>query len=253
MTAVLLVLVLSNVAQADASSQSPAGYEEAIAQALTELAASNYPEAREEFRRAHALFPNARTLRGLAMIEFELRNYGECLLLMQQSLASTIRPLEAKMRADGEELMARARRYLGEVRIETDPSRTMLVVDGVSQKVDKAGSVLLDVGEHTLEFQASGYAAERRVIQVNGGERTVLRVSLTPLGPLRSDAQQLPSGRSPDVQPVYKKWWVWSLVAVVAVGGATATALLLARDRNRAKEPQGGNMIGVRLNSLRSF
>ncbi|MEY4512912.1 MAG: hypothetical protein RLZZ450_5034 [Pseudomonadota bacterium] len=50
------------------------GYRETIAEALIEYEAHNYLEARTLFERAHKLYPNARTLRGLAVVAFELRN-----------------------------------------------------------------------------------------------------------------------------------------------------------------------------------
>ncbi|HEX6239538.1 MAG TPA: hypothetical protein VFZ61_01540, partial [Polyangiales bacterium] len=72
---VVLLAIVSIAASATAQSAAksgPPGYADAIEQALSELEAANYPEAREEFQRAHAIYPNARTLRGLGMVEFEL-------------------------------------------------------------------------------------------------------------------------------------------------------------------------------------
>jgi hypothetical protein len=66
--------------------------------------------AREELRRAHAIFPNARTLRGLGMVEFELRSYVQSVQLLEQALAASVKPLDGKLRTDTEALLARAQR-----------------------------------------------------------------------------------------------------------------------------------------------
>lgn len=56
----------------ESTQKEPAGYRDAIDTALQEMGLGNYEEAREQFARAHALSPNARTLRGLGISEFEL-------------------------------------------------------------------------------------------------------------------------------------------------------------------------------------
>src|SRR5262245_12806154 len=53
----------------------PDSYEQLITRALTEFDARNFAEARALFLQAHALRPTARTLRGIGVTEFELRNY----------------------------------------------------------------------------------------------------------------------------------------------------------------------------------
>lgn len=231
----------------------PPGYDEAVSQALSELEANNYPEAREEFRRAHALFPNARTLRGLGMVEFELRNYGECVQLLQLALASDVRPLDDKLRADTESLLVRARRYLGEVHVETDPLSATVIVDGTHMELREGGSILLEVGEHTLEVRAPGHAPEKRLVQVKGGERTQLQVVLDPLS--SANDQRAPTGapgRPSDLQPLYKKWWLWTIVAAVAVGAGTTAAVLLSRNE-RDKTPANGGEPKVHLQTLTRF
>ena len=49
-------------------------YEAMITDGLAEFQAQRYAEARALFERAHALSPNARTLRGIGMVAFEMRD-----------------------------------------------------------------------------------------------------------------------------------------------------------------------------------
>jgi hypothetical protein len=262
-SATLLLLAILSVgasvhAQSGAKS-GPPGYADAIDQALTELEAANYPESREEFQRAHAIYPNARTLRGLGMVEFELRNYTRSVQYLEAALTSKEKVLDAKLRAETQALLERAQRYIGTVVIELEPSSATLTVDGIAADVTQ-GSVRVDVGQHTLEAQAPGRATERRIVQVERGAHLDVKMSLADLSAVstsRVAAQKAePSVASSEprseVQPVYKKWWLWTTVAVVVVGGATAAAILLTRDE-RTTAASGTNTQGVTLHTLERF
>lgn len=246
----------------DNANQAPPGYSEAVAQAVAELDANNFPEAREEFRRAHALFPNARTLRGLGMVEFELRNYVESVRLLEQSLASTTKPLDGSLRKETSALLERARRYVGEIKVEVEPANATVTLDGAAIDVPRSRTLTLEVGEHTFEARATERAPLRRIVQLSGGAHMTVRLALTKLqaGPVKSTvrgAEDAPPGNTDPAQPrseqtpAYKKWWVWTMVAVVVAGGATASALLLTRDRRaETQAQQGTNTIGESLHSL---
>jgi hypothetical protein len=259
---VVLCLGISVCASARAAEKLPAGYKEAITHAVAELEAGNFPEAREEFRRAHDIFPNARTLRGLGTVEFELRNYAECVRLLQEALASTVKPLEGTLRAEAEALLKRAQRYLGAVRLVLEPSSATVVVDGTPVELGPEGILLLEVGAHTLEAKAVGHTPERRVVQVEGGGRMDLTISLPLPGPppetgpvAEPEPERGPPDVPPERRPAYKKWWVWTTVAVVCAAGATTAALLIKREREKDTPgvDDGANTVGVSLQTLGRF
>ena len=108
----------------------PKGYRAAIDEALSEYQALNFEEARALFAKAHALFPNARTLRGLGMVEFERRNYRASADYLTQALASQVRPLEGELRTATEQLLERARGFLGEIRLSVEPTDARVLLDG---------------------------------------------------------------------------------------------------------------------------
>ena len=114
--------------------------------------------------------------------------------------------------------------------------------------------LLLQVGEHSLEVQAPGRIPHKRTLQVRGGEHALLRVTLDSLGPsaaLHTDTR--PTETSAPT-PVYKKWWLWTTVAVVAVAGATTAALLLTRDdKTNTDAIEGTDTAGVSLQTWRRF
>ena len=76
-------------------SQDPAGYPELVEAALSEYHLGHFEEARGLLRKAHALFPNARTLRVLGMAEFELRNYATAAGYLEGALPSRYAPSTA--------------------------------------------------------------------------------------------------------------------------------------------------------------
>ncbi|HEX6242186.1 MAG TPA: PEGA domain-containing protein [Polyangiales bacterium] len=249
--AVLAIVVWLGVPRAHAQ-QPPAGYAEAVTQALTELEANNYPEAREEFRRAHAIFPNARTLRGLGMVEFELRNYVQSVQLLEEALASPVKPLDGSLRTDTQALLARAQRYVGELRIEIDPEEATVSIDGEPAGLNADGVVRLEVGEHTLSAQAAGRATEKQTIEVVGGERAELRIRLSHIGVAAGASGTHEQERPPERRPVYKRWWLWTTIAVVVAGGAATAAVLLTRkDDEKSVAVDGTNTVGASLHTLR--
>lgn len=75
----------------------PTGYRELIAEAVAEYEARHFEEARALFRRAHAMFPNARTMRGQGMAEFELRNYRGAIQCFESALSSRARVRSAEL------------------------------------------------------------------------------------------------------------------------------------------------------------
>lgn len=246
-----------------AATKEPAGYRQAIDTALQEVELGNFEEAREQFARAHALFPNARTLRGLGISEFELRHYVVAVEHLEQSLASAVKPLDGNLRRDTEALLTRAKSYTGEVELTLSPESAAVTVDGVRQLEPGAHSVRLDVGDHVLEARADGYASQRLGVTVHGGQHQQVSLQLAslaaaaaaPVGetsPAPAVAAEAP--RSERV-PVYKRWWLWTAVgAVVAAGVVVAVVMTTREDKTEYRGVASENTPpGAGLQPLVSF
>lgn len=222
----------------------PAGYGEAIDAAVREHELGHFVEARELLLRAHKLYPNARTLRGLGKVEYELRNYGHAVEYLQRALASPERPLDARLRADVEEVLARARAYVGEVHVNVDPGTASVIVDGITVASGPEASLRLLVGDHVIEFRADGRLPERRAVRVNGGEEMQIQVVLSPPQdlsvrgtPERTLVLRTPEQAPREDRPVYKNPWLWTGVGIVVAGAVTAIAIAATRDRDTLAEP----------------
>ena len=120
-------------------------YSVLIRQAVAEFELGNYAEARVLFGQAHAAFPNARTLRALGLMDFELKNYRACMQELQAALVSAERPLSGSLRSRTEQVLRRARAFLGayKLRFEPKPSELELRVDSAPAVVDEHGKLWL--------------------------------------------------------------------------------------------------------------
>jgi hypothetical protein len=247
----LYVLVIGLVAALSAGrvhadeAPEPAGYRETIEQALSEYGHQNYEEASTLFSRAHALYPNARTLRGMGMAAFELRRYEESANQLEAALASQVRPLDGELRSETSALLSRARGFLAVVNVEIKPTTATLLLDG--QPVKPGNELNLRLGEHVLEVRAEDYRPERRTLRVHGGEVLRIEVSLNP------SQQQLAAPPVERPRPLYKNAWLWTGVGAVVLGGVVAGVVLAMRDKGGDKTVPNdtpNSLPGVSLSSL---
>src|SRR4029453_8230163 len=84
-----------------------------IGDAVAEYDAGHFQEARALFRQAHEKQPTARTLRGIGMCSFELRDYVEATRALTASLREQRRPLTSEQKRHAEALLARAATLVG--------------------------------------------------------------------------------------------------------------------------------------------
>lgn len=221
-----------------AAAKDPPAYTEAIELGVSEFEAGNATEARAHFTRAHALYPNARTLRALGMVAFELKRYLECTRYLEQALGSTERTLEGERRKETEKLLERANGYLGRFILDLE-SDTRLTVDGGGDALRGGDELVLEAGDHTLEFRASGRVANKRVLTVQGGEREPLRVVLVPLQLGSSGTHAHPPGGGQDSskkRPLYRNPWLWTAVGLVLAGAGAGAAIAITRDPTTKNE-----------------
>src|SRR5262245_443922 len=95
---VLFALAASSSAYAEEAL--PAGYQAQVDLGRSEAAAGRWEEARVAFRKAHALYPNARTLRGIGMVAFEIRDYVDAARQLELALAEPRRALDETQRRE---------------------------------------------------------------------------------------------------------------------------------------------------------
>ncbi len=252
-SAVLVAAVVGLVA-AQASAQarhaarpSAADYYATIGQALSEYDAHNFEEALTLFAKAHALSPNARTLRGMAMAEYALRRYVECIGHLRLALDSTVKPFTGSLRLQAEELLRKAQQYVSRVTVQVAPANAnaSVTVDGAAVVLAPDGTLSLQVGERMLEVQAEGFETERRKLLLQGGDEQTLSVALrreasaapqVPAAALTSATTPTKAADTTGTGPqddgsagrhsVWKSPWLWTGAGALVAGAIVTVALL---------------------------
>jgi hypothetical protein len=191
--AAALALAAQGASVARGQPDDPA-YRAVITEAVAEFDAGRFPEARALFLRAHALSPSARTLRGIGMASFEVRDYPEAHRALSAALVEPTRALTAEQATEVRGLLERASRFLGVYRVVLRPASAAVTVDGASVATADA-PLLLAIGRHELVARAADHADARLVVDVRGGESGDLTLAPEPAPGNR--ATDL-SGSSPD-------------------------------------------------------
>jgi hypothetical protein len=240
--------------RAAVSGAAEVSYDELIREALSEFNLRNFAEARALFERAHALEPNARTLRGLGITAFELKRYVRALSELQAALDETHKPLTEAQRNEVRSLIAKSRRFVGEVKLAITPEDASVAVDG---RPSASADLVLDLGEHDVVVRASGYRDAELKLLIDGGENTTQRVELVrlDLNPERvaAVAPSEPAGVAAPAQhrtaddggTIFGKWWFWTTVGAVVVGGSV-TALAVASSGDKRQPLYEGSAGSVR-------
>lgn len=181
---------LRAAAQASPSPDQRAAYREQIGKALQEYALGHWAEARVFFADAHAIWPNARTFRGLGMAAYEAREYSEAIEFLEQALVHHTQPLTPKLAGEARSVLEQATRFVATLRFELEPADAQVSIDDKPLRPRADGSVLLNGGQHQLLVEAPGFLELQRTFTAEAGETSRLRlklVSLTPAEPPRTE------------------------------------------------------------------
>jgi hypothetical protein len=157
-----------------------ASYDQLLHEATNDFDAGAYSEAHALFTRAHKLRPNARTLRALALASFELRHYVQAIGELTEALAEKRKPLTNTQRKQMQDLLERAKSYVGTVQLDVSPSDAVVLLDG-QPVTDRR--LTLDPGERVVAVRADGYREAEVKLTISGGEDRLVPVQLTRLEP----------------------------------------------------------------------
>jgi hypothetical protein len=169
---------VASAAEPGADGKEDAEYRAAIQDGLAEYDARHFEEARILFRRAHQIGPNARTLRGIGMASFELRDYVAAVRALSAALIETRKPLSLEQRTHAQGLLERSRLFIDEYTLKVSPPDARVLIDGRAPEPEPDGDVLLGFGTHTVEASRAGYAQRSFPISVRGGDHKDLVITL---------------------------------------------------------------------------
>jgi hypothetical protein len=229
----LLALALSAAA---ATARADESYDGLIKDAIVEYNAGRWAEARLLFARAHAVTPSARTFRGMGIADYELGNYVQAAQALEAALESRVKPLSDAQRKSAEQVVARARQYIGVFRLHAPRDARSLTVDG--QRVTRPSDDMLsfDPGRHVVTIETEDGRLLERELVVQAGARGELR--LEPVA--RDEPAPARDATTPAVRPNRSEkdaesalLWTWVGVGATGVfGAATVTFALLTTHAN---------------------
>ncbi len=188
-----------------------------LVEAVAEYDAGRYAEAQALFRRADELAPSGRTLRGLGMASFELRQYVAAVHALEASLSATARPLTEAQRAHVEGLLARARGFVSRVELHLEPPGATLRFDGQALAPEPDGSLLVDPGRHVVVIAADEYETETIDLTLAPGAPHELAIVLR-----RREAPAPTPSSAPDATLA----WAGAGMGIAAVAGVAVAATL---------------------------
>lgn len=212
-------------------------YRQLIADALQDFDRGNWEEAGALFAQAHALNPNARTLRGMGLAAFEARHYAKSLRHLRAALEEKRFALTSDQRKTVEQAIERAEKYVGRIRFRLEPAETALKIDGEAIELDAQGELVADPGLLDVEASAPGFDTQLRRVQVNSGEAEEVAIKLVSedaevaepsASPIRASAPPpaapTDSGeRTPAIRTL--KWVTGGLAAAALATGSVALIL----------------------------
>lgn len=134
----------------------------------------NYGGALAEFEEAYRLKPGSGSLQNVALSQKGLFRYAEAAATLEQLLSKHGGELNDGERKAVEDAILELKGLIASVKLRIAPPAARVLLDGRQLSEAEWGTPLvLNVGEHTLSVDAPGYAPERKLLRLAGGQRDV--------------------------------------------------------------------------------
>jgi PEGA domain len=207
-------------------------------------------EALALFRSAAATQRAPRVLAQLALAEQSLGLWPQAEADFKEALGATSDPWIVKNRQALDEAEKVVEDHLGSLIVWGTPDGAEVTINGaVVGTLPQTRNLRLPVGSVQLAARAPGFIETTRQVQIGSGalQREHVELAATPKAPeislaaapasakpvvsLEPGATE-PGGQPEEARPaIYRRWWFWTAIGVVAVG-ATASVLLLRPKSN---------------------
>jgi hypothetical protein len=217
-------------------------YHALVRQAVEQYERGNYDEAMVLFTDAHRVFPNARTLRGLGMVAYTMRDYVQAIPYLEAAIASPVKPLDPPLIVEAQATSQRARSFIGVVRVALAPADAQLRVNGATATRDTDGALMLNPGAYEIEARSAGFQTSTRLVRVEPGSTLEVDLALPRAATAKFElnrpaaAPEVAGNTEPQVPietesaPSGKSIAPWIVVGVsgaVAIGGGVLLGLAL--------------------------
>ncbi|HVY29755.1 MAG TPA: hypothetical protein VHB79_24515 [Polyangiaceae bacterium] len=134
----------------------------------------NYGGALAEFEEAYRLKPGAGSLQNVALSQKGLFRYAEAAATLEQLLGKHAGELNEGERKAVEDAISELKGLIASIKLRIVPATARVLLDGRQlNEAEWSAALVLNVGEHTLSVDAPGYAPERKLLRLAGGQRDV--------------------------------------------------------------------------------
>lgn len=238
-------------AQPSADAQARAAFERGIA----EVDAGRFASAVVAFEESYRIRPVAVVLNNLAAAYARMGRYQLAIDTYQRYLTEGNERLSPERMQVVRERLAELRRDMPIVTLRVTPASYALTVDGRAVTVAVSGEVALDPGSHMFDVSAATFRSQRREFQLAPQAREVWELALDPVAPTTAVAPPThaepapavsavaptphPPERPPPSPAITSRWWFWTGVGAVVLGG-TALALGLGGVFDHTRAPLSG-------------
>jgi hypothetical protein len=227
LTFALLLAASLACAQADVQH----AYDAALERSLKAHAQNDFQAAESAMREAHALSPNARTLRGLGVLLYAQGRYVEAVEPLEAALVSEAKPLGAELRKGVEELLSRVWQRVGRLTLQVEPASRTVRIDGAPPLLH-GSEIVLAVGEHQVEITAPAREPYTLTLRTQAGSRDSLHVVLASLRPAPVAAPERQEQTAPTAPVLLhadgprreERWTPHMRIGLLAGGGALLVA-----------------------------
>ncbi|MBN1769972.1 MAG: PEGA domain-containing protein [Deltaproteobacteria bacterium] len=191
---------------------------------LAALQREDYATALVAFERARALEERPILLYNIAMCRRALLQYPEAIAAFRHYLVLVGPEAHDERRQQVQDLIAQMEGDLARVVVRVDRDGATVLLDGERVGTTPLAHLLqLGPGRHVLEVRRDGYRDAVLPFDVMAGEAKELALALEPLvaAPPTEPVEPVDDGG------IVESWWFWTLIGVVAVGGAVTAGVLL--------------------------
>ena len=232
-------------------------YDQLLDAAVSAFGVSDFARAHGLFKRAYELRPNARVLRGIGIAALRLSRYTEAKHELAAALSDPRQPLTEAQRDEVSKLMDWMQSSLGTLRLRITPREARVSVD---DDWTTSTELTLPPGAHRVQVSLDGHRTLQRTVEIAAAREETLEIALkaNEVAPVRVAELALPvAPRSPKVRLVpvsdpqtpaaprdepalTERWWFWTIVGAVAVGGAAAAIAIAAAPAPQKPYEKGG-------------
>jgi len=191
---------------------------------VTAFAAEDYGKALGYFLESYELNPKSKALYNIGMCYRAQYDFKEAIETFRQYLLQE-KKLPKKKRNEVEDLIMEMESSLAQITVIVNENAARIVVDSEEAGLSPLQIILeVNPGTHDIEAVKDGFFTAKETVVVNGGENTVVSLTLVPVIATTDTASQ---AETDSKKKRMKKALLWGLVGAAAAAVVTTSGVLI--------------------------